>query len=63
MNPATKVPSRSKNAPIFAPAGLAMISATEPGSRMSAPVSGVSSAPPLDALMSPTPIETTRPTR
>ena len=33
VNPATSVPSRSKNAPIRGPAGLASISATDPGSR------------------------------
>ena len=35
VKPATRVPSRSKNAPISGPGGLAMISATEPGSRRS----------------------------
>ena len=34
VNPATRVPSRSKKAPTSGPAGLASISATEPGSRM-----------------------------
>ena len=35
VNPATSVPSRSKNAPICGPGGLALTSATEPGSRKS----------------------------
>ena len=33
VNPATSVPSRSKNAPTCGPSGLASTSATEPGSR------------------------------
>ena len=33
VNPATSVPSRSKNAPMCGPSGLASTSATEPGSR------------------------------
>ena len=32
VNPATSVPSRSKNAPTSGPDGLATISATDPGS-------------------------------
>ena len=37
VKPATRVPSRSKNAPTSGPCGLASISATEPGSRIGSP--------------------------
>ena len=52
VKPATSVPSRSKNAPILGPGGLAITSATEPGRRISRDRPEL----PLFSLMSRTPI-------